>query len=147
MSTKSASEIINRMTFQGQYADERWAKLSKRIRDVRGMCEFCKSTDHLQTHHTFYESGKFLWEHDDADLIVLCDRCHRDIHIELQSFRKNVFRLTSTANLRHLNAIIANGIARYGAQTFILALIEITKNERMVMNHAKVCSDFLKVPQ
>lgn len=141
MSTQSAGEIINRMTFKDQYSDERWIKLSRRIRETRGACEFCKGTEHLQTHHAFYESSKFLWEHDEVDLIVLCEKCHRDIHVELQSFRRNVFRLTSASNLRHLNAIIANGVAHYGAQTFILALIEFTKNERLVLNHAKAFSE------
>ena len=40
-------------------------------------CEFCKSTNRLQTHHRNYKN---LGKETAEDLVTLCDICHTAIH-------------------------------------------------------------------
>lgn len=44
-------------------------------------CQLCNSTAKIETHHRTYER---LGHEDDADLIVLCDDCHKRFHNKLE---------------------------------------------------------------
>ncbi|MGC8866143.1 MAG: HNH endonuclease [Bacteroidales bacterium] len=49
-------------------------------------CRVCNSSDNLQVHHrqyhydTQHDSFKKPWEYDDANLITLCESCHKKGH-------------------------------------------------------------------
>lgn len=63
------------------YKDRRW--ISKRsevfIRD-KNKCRACGSKQLLQCHHSYYLSGKELWEYPLNSLFTLCKKCHSRFH-------------------------------------------------------------------
>ena len=66
------------MNYQ-QYLDSSWWKLRKRIflNEQGKKCSFCSSKNELDVHHLNYQN---LGDERDSDLLVLCRRCHKDIH-------------------------------------------------------------------
>lgn len=70
------------MTHRDKYneyiASDHWKELRlKRIFQVGRKCEICTSTKQIQVHHCFYRNFTDCTE---ADLMVLCDRCHEGFH-------------------------------------------------------------------
>jgi len=65
--------------FYKLYIDSKeWKKRSKAIKNERGnKCQLCSSFESLQVHHNTHER---IGHEDDADLIVLCRRCHSKFH-------------------------------------------------------------------
>jgi len=60
------------------YKTEHWRERRKEaIEDAGGMCDECGSVKELHVHHRNYNS---LFKEKDRDLIVLCKKCHEDLH-------------------------------------------------------------------
>jgi len=64
--------------------DYRWFEFSAKIIEKHG--EFCSACDcdsdaNFQVHHLGYKTGHLPWEYEYDEVQVLCDACHRDIHV------------------------------------------------------------------
>lgn len=67
--------------YNKQLKDQRWFDFREKVFEVKGrICEKCGSTEHLQIHHPKYKSGKYAWEYDENEMMVLCDKCHASLH-------------------------------------------------------------------
>ena len=68
-----------RKSYAEQLKDVRWQKKRLEIleRD-QYKCQRCWAEDsrQLHVHHTYYERGKPIWEHDEKYLVALCEGCH-----------------------------------------------------------------------
>lgn len=63
-----------------QYQDPRWKARSQSLIEKRRCCAKCGSNNSLQAHHLVYLSDKMLWEYEDEQLEVLCEKCHLNEH-------------------------------------------------------------------
>lgn len=57
-----------------------WKEFSKEIIESCPSCWWCGSEDKLEVHHRIYYEGRLPWEYHSSELMVLCHRCHFDIH-------------------------------------------------------------------
>jgi hypothetical protein len=69
------------MTYTEQLQQPKWYQKREliKLRDLN-KCTKCDSYIKLVVHHTYYESGKLVWEYPDDSLITLCNECHIEIH-------------------------------------------------------------------
>jgi len=134
----STNAILGK-TYAQKLASEDWLRFSENVRRDRGnACECCRRTNVVtQVHHVFYEPGKEPWQSKQEDVILLCEVCHRGLHVELQEFRRVVFKGLSPQAFRVLNSALVIGIHQYDPLIFAHALSEFVKNKRLVENHAK----------
>lgn len=56
---------------------QHWAEFRRSIIAERKRCEICGSTKHLQVHHLTYAR---LWHERRKDVLLVCRRCHRNLH-------------------------------------------------------------------
>ncbi len=135
---KNIGEILSSSSYAEQINDSRWRDFASSIRRNRNFCECCRRSDVvLQVHHLFYDFNRKLWEYDNGDVIVLCKSCHDEIHAELKTFRKHVFRYLSGRTFKILNGALAVGLTQYDPLVFVHALAEFVSNVGLVNNHAK----------
>lgn len=83
---KKKNKIIKSPTYEELLKDERWLKRRKEIMDKKGyVCSMCNSKIGLVVHHLYYQktkggNWKKPWDYPDDALIVLCSKCHKEIH-------------------------------------------------------------------
>lgn len=55
-------------------------------------CAFCTVTGEakLQTHHWWYEAGKYPWDVAWGQVCVMCAECHAVMHREFETFKRYV---------------------------------------------------------
>lgn len=83
-----------------KYIDsEHWSKLRKLKLEINSRCEHCKSSMSLHVHHVFYRD---YYSCAVNDLVVLCVRCHNDLHDALRKVRGK----PSDYPLQHLRPLI-----------------------------------------
>ena len=46
----------------------------------KAYCHNCGNREHLQVHHLRYYEDKLPYEYDMGDVVVLCNKCHYDVH-------------------------------------------------------------------
>lgn len=74
------------LTYDDLLKDKRWLKRRKEIMDRKGyICSKCGSRVGLNVHHLYYskdKNGEYKkpWDYPDDALIVLCRKCHKEIH-------------------------------------------------------------------
>lgn len=100
------------MTYAERLKDPRWQrKRLERLQLADFACEECSSTTKtLHVHHKFYRKSAMPWEYSDAELEVLCEDCHEEIHhlrLRLNSAvaaleAYDVYRLLGYAQALHL---------------------------------------------
>ena len=74
-------EKITKEQYQKYLKDERWLKKREEVFNTKGyVCCKCGSRFGLQVHHLSYERGKKPWEYPLDNLIVLCEKCHHEVH-------------------------------------------------------------------
>ncbi len=135
---KSIGQILNNSSYLNQLTDERWSSFSSSIRASRKFCECCRRADvELQVHHLFYDFDRKLWEYGQDEVVVLCSGCHKEIHEQLKSFRKHVFKYLNGQSFKILNGALAVGLTQYDPLVFVHALAEFSGNKRLVENHAR----------
>lgn len=73
-----------------QLKDQRWLYIRERIleRDKWNCCN-CGSKRNLQVHHRRYIKGRMAWEYNDEFLVTLCDKCHKKVHEEWGTIKKD----------------------------------------------------------
>lgn len=72
------------MNYQEYILSEAWAKKRQfALLKAKNKCQLCSFEHELDVHHLSYKN---LGNEKDKDLLVLCRRCHRDLHffMELQ---------------------------------------------------------------
>lgn len=103
-----------------------------------GHCSICRRADRaLQVHHLFYEPGRELWEYGDQEVIVICAPCHRELHAELQRFRKHIFSKLSPAHFKILNGALAVGLEQYDPMVLVHAFAEFVSTPSLVRRYAE----------
>jgi hypothetical protein len=70
---------------QQRYSDKlktwEWEEFRERQLELaEHMCWVCGTRDRLNVHHLTYHSGE-PWEYSDDQVRVLCEECHRAIHV------------------------------------------------------------------
>lgn len=71
------------------YQSPLWKQTTKLMRYLHPRCEVCGTTSSLQVHHKTYKHLGTEILHIE-DLMVLCDRCHREAH-DLPLFDRESF--------------------------------------------------------
>ena len=56
---------------------EHWIELSIKMKEEYKTCPFCGTSENLRVHHLNYDN---LGNEKDADLMVLCNYCHTQVH-------------------------------------------------------------------
>lgn len=90
--------------------DPRWQRRRLEMLSAAGwMCRSCFGENKtLHVHHRVYRKGAMPWEYTDAELIVLCERCHVWIH----AIMKNLERILATAGPHEIGRIYGYARAR-----------------------------------
>ena len=58
-----------------------WQKYRLRVFiNKKAYCHNCGNREHLQIHRLRYYEDKLPWEYDMEDVVVLCNKCHYDVH-------------------------------------------------------------------
>lgn len=136
---KSAKEIINTSNYKQKLQSDEWRKFRKNMRQTKGdCCACCKSgTGRLELHHLFYESSREPWEYEAHELVLLCEHCHRSMHVELQNFRKFVFGYLTPRALQVINGALRVGLEIHKPIIFAHAIAEFVSDSRAVERFAK----------
>lgn len=69
------------------YNDKRW--LNKRQQVLRRdnfKCRGCGTKNELRCHHSYYISGRELWEYPLVSFFTLCEGCHSEFHEKIKGF-------------------------------------------------------------
>lgn len=70
--------VTNKAEYQAYLNSPKWQATRKRLYKLYDYkCDKCGSPKNLCVHHITYEN---LGEEKDDDLVVLCQRCHRQLH-------------------------------------------------------------------
>lgn len=137
---KAAAEILgNKQTYTALLNTDEWRAFARVIRKQRGgACECCRqSNKELHVHHFFYDPNKKPWEANGANVIVLCRECHTELHKQLQSFRRYVFRFMNPGQFRVLNGALAVGLTRHNPLEFVYAVAEMASSPGSVKRFAE----------
>lgn len=83
-------------TWAEKLRDDRWENLRRYVVASHKFCHSCRRSDVvLNVHHPKYD-GREPWEYDQAELVVLCGDCHKEMHKTLEVLRAFVSQLNST---------------------------------------------------
>lgn len=139
MSIHHAASLVSRIeSHQEQYRNPKWIECSREKKRCCPYCECCKRADvRLQTHHLFYDPSLKLWEHEQKDLVVLCESCHGALHEQLKHFRRTVFGKLNGRSFQVLNGALNVGLEEHDALTFAHALAEFVSNPQMLKRYAE----------
>lgn len=90
----NGTHMTTKMTYSEQLAHPKWQKKRLEMLNSAGwVCSQCACDDvTLHVHHKRYIKGRMAWEYEDADLVVLCKKCHESHH-EAQDALKRILRL------------------------------------------------------
>lgn len=74
-----------------QYRSKLWRTFRlEAIRIAEHACEQCNRHEEndviLHVHHKFYVEGRYIWEYNHKDCLVLCARCHAEHHGKVRPF-------------------------------------------------------------
>jgi len=85
MELRTLPPAAPRSAYDDYLTSKHWYEVRDRALDRAGhRCQMCNSADRLHVHHRTYER---LGREDDADVIVLCHRCHQLFHAPDESGR------------------------------------------------------------
>lgn len=88
-------------TYYEQLRDPRWQQKRLEIMQRDGFkCRECDATTKtLNVDHRSYRKGCAPWEYDDADLVTLCEDCHKEVTV-LRAELARVAGLLGTSGLK-----------------------------------------------
>lgn len=136
---KQPKDFFNKQAYANLLKTNDWKNFSIRVRDrVGNFCQMCKRSDVvLNVHHWFCDATRQPWEYKDNEVIVVCEGCHGQIHVELQNFRKYVFSKFTPTTLKVLNGALAVGLDNYEPLVLVHAIAELVGTPSMVERYAK----------
>lgn len=131
--------LVARTPYGKELQDARWDEFSHQTRIAKGnVCEICRLGDKpTQVHHPFYDRRRKPWEYSCAEVMLLCEDCHNQIHEQLQSFRRNVFGKLTPRAFQVLNGALAVGLSKYSPEVLAHAIAEFVANPRLIERHAR----------
>lgn len=120
--------------YKQQLKTPQWRKFSADVRQAKGRsCNCCRRSDiETHVHHIYYDPNKLPWEYSHADVVLLCWKCHQDLHAGLNDFRKHVFRCLNPNTLRVINGALAVGLTCHDPLEFVYAVAEMASSPRSV---------------
>ncbi len=129
---KSSRSILS--NYNRQLQSDQWQAFSKTIRRERGnVCHICKQSNKVtHVHHIFYDFDRPLHEYGQDEVLLLCAGCHKQLHEQLKSFRKHVFRHLKPQEFRVLNAALAVGLQHLDPLKLVYAIAELCGDKRAV---------------
>lgn len=129
-------QILRKNTYSKQLQSERWRNFSATIRRDRNFCEMCKQKGQLQVHHLFYDPSREAWEYTAHEVVVLCVGCHKQIHEQLNLFRRFVFCKMTPRVFQVINGSLAVAFDTYDPLVFAHALAEFVSTPSMIQRYA-----------
>lgn len=131
-------DMLQSNSYSALLRTDEWKRYSATIRRQRGnACECCRRTGVVtQVHHISYDASKKPWEHGEADVILLCAGCHKELHEQLRNFRRHVFRYLTPGNLQVLNSALAVGLTKHDPLDFVHAVAEMASSPGSVKRFA-----------
>lgn len=131
------SQILKKNSYSTKLQSAQWTQFSQGVRKTRNSCEVCRRRDvSLQVHHLFYDPAREPWEYEGADIVVLCTGCHKQIHEQLNLFRRFVFGKMNPRAFQVLNGALAVAFDKYDPLVFCHALAEFVSQPTMVQRYA-----------
>lgn len=78
------------LTYREQLLHPKWQQRRLSMLEAAGWeCANCGASENtLHVHHRQYFKGRAVWEYDDTELVVLCDPCHSNEHVDLDLLKK-----------------------------------------------------------
>ena len=72
----------SKLSFAEQYKHPNWQKKRLEILERDNFtCQCCGDKEsQLHVHHTFYTKGVMIWDHENYQLLTMCDGCHAEYH-------------------------------------------------------------------
>lgn len=137
--TTRASDILGSpKSYKGKLSDDRWITFSNAVKEQRDhFCECCRQKKPiLNVHHVWYDWDKEPWEYNDDAVVVLCTQCHHELHVELQKFRRFVFRHLNPQTFRVFNGACLVGLQHYDGLILMHAFAELVSTPNMLMRYA-----------
>jgi hypothetical protein len=131
-------DILKSDKYRDLLNTEEWKQFSNSIRrDRQNACECCRRTNVMtQTHHIFYDASIKPWEHDPQDVVLLCEGCHKEIHQQLKSFRRTVFRFLRPGAFEILNKALSLGLTKADPLEFVHAVLEMAESPNSIQRFA-----------
>lgn len=131
-------EIFQENSYSALLRRIEWKRFSSSIRRTRGnVCECChQSGKTTQVHHLFYDFGVKPWECPECDVVLLCTGCHKELHEQLNAFRKQIFRCLDPVSFQVLNQALAVGFRANNASEFVHAIRELASSPSSVVRFA-----------
>lgn len=126
---KSVEQLLApQSAFSSGYQDQRWIDRAKDFRRSQGnFCRSCKRGDvPVHVHHANYTPGKELWEHDDENLTMLCESCHKQTHKAIKVFRHIAARCNAT-NIAAITGLLDLMIKKHGEKETMLIIARIAQ--------------------
>lgn len=72
-------------TYRNYYLSSKWKQISKAFMRNHGyFCDLCKAINRLEVHHVNYDHQPGTERKE--DMMVVCNRCHNDLHKDLECF-------------------------------------------------------------
>lgn len=129
---------MSEKTYWQKLQDPRWQKLRLEVMQKNNFCcESCKDDKStLNVHHKDYIKGREPWEYGVAQLSVLCEKCHKDLHDKIDPIRWLSTILDSNGGDldRHKISFIIAGYLRCDYNLF-LKKINYEENEWSLTMH------------
>jgi hypothetical protein len=71
---------MSKLTYAQKLLDPRWQRRRLEVLQAAGWkCQWCNDSNKtLHIHHLIYRRGVEPWDHEDGDLVALCEPCHRE---------------------------------------------------------------------
>jgi hypothetical protein len=117
---------------------DEWKAFSRDIRQNHGgCCAICKRRDVItHVHHFYYDPNRLPWQYNSDEVVLLCETCHREMHKELQQFRKFVFGKLTPRTLQILNGALAVGLDNNDPLLLAHAIAEMCASPASVQRFA-----------
>ena len=94
--------------FSDQYKHPNWQKKRLEMLEKSGFsCSRCEDSEsQLHVHHKHYVKGRKVWDYDECELQVLCDKCHKEQHELTDLFSEVLVWADSPVEYEPLIAIV-----------------------------------------
>lgn len=78
------------MNYSEQLRHPSWQRKRLQMLEASGWaCRMCGDKEStLHVHHKKYVKGRMAWEYPDEDLPVLCERCHKEEHLNIDILKR-----------------------------------------------------------
>ena len=88
-------ERLGMKNYKSQYLHPKWQKRRlEMLESAVFQCQECEDTETtLHVHHKRYFKGRDIWDYSDEELIVLCEKCHKQEHVKKDALANLIGKL------------------------------------------------------